>query len=345
MAKKKKLNQGQQRRVQANAQKRLQQQRPEQWQEDELGPSESGVVISRFGQHADIQAEDGAIFRCNIRRTISSLVTGDEVVWRRGNETHSGITGIIEAAHERRSELLRPDYYDGLKPIAANIDQVIIVSALKPEFNTDIIDRYLVAIENTHLEPLILLNKIDLFNDDMRREIEPQLDIYRALGYTLLTASCKTDDGLEALKAQLAGQTNVFVGQSGVGKSSLVNALLPEVDTATQEISDISGLGQHTTTTARLYPLPEGGRLIDSPGIREFQLWHLEADQVTEGFRELRSLQGHCKFRDCKHISDPGCAFVEAVAAGQVSQMRYDSYLRILESMQQNRPSRHAPPR
>lgn len=345
MAKKKRLNQGQLRRVRANAQKRLKQHDTLEWQEEDLGAAEQGVVISRFGQHADIEASDGEIYRCNIRRTISSLVTGDEVIWRRGNEAHSGITGIIEAVHDRRSELLRPDYYDGLKPIAANIDQVIIVSALKPAFTSDIIDRYLVAVENTHLEPLILLNKIDLFDDEQRAQIEPQLEIYRSLGYQILTASCATEDGLDELKAQLQDKTNVFVGQSGVGKSSLVNKLLPEVGATTNVISDISGLGQHTTTTARLYQLPDGGRLIDSPGIREFQLWHLEAAEVTEGFRELRSLQGHCKFRDCKHISDPGCAFVAAVENGEISPQRYKSYLRILESMERNRPSRHAPPR
>lgn len=345
MAKKKRLNQGQLRRVRANAQKRLKQHDTLEWQEEDLGAAEQGVVISRFGQHADIEASDGEIYRCNIRRTIPSLVTGDEVIWRRGNEAHSGITGIIEAVHDRRSELLRPDYYDGLKPIAANIDQVIIVSALKPAFTSDIIDRYLVAVENTHLEPLILLNKIDLFDDEQRAQIEPQLEIYRSLGYQILTASCATEDGLDELKAQLQDKTNVFVGQSGVGKSSLVNKLLPEVGATTNVISDISGLGQHTTTTARLYQLPDGGRLIDSPGIREFQLWHLEAAEVTEGFRELRSLQGHCKFRDCKHISDPGCAFVAAVENGEISPQRYKSYLRILESMERSRPSRHAPPR
>lgn len=345
MAKKKQLNQSQLRRMRVNAQKRLHQHDQLEWSEEQLGAAESGIVISRFGQHADIQADDGQIFRCNIRRTIDSLVTGDEVIWRRGDESHSGITGIVEAVHERRSKIERPDYYDGLKAIAANIDQVIIVSALKPEFSSDIIDRYLVAVENTHLEPVILLNKIDLFTDDMRQSIEPFLDEYRRLNYRILTASRISEHGMDELKSQLQGQTSVFVGQSGVGKSSLVNMLLPDIQTQTKEVSNTSGLGQHTTTTARLYMLPDGGRLIDSPGIREFQLWHLDAAQVTEGFRELAQLQGHCKFRDCKHINDPGCAFVDAVKSGQVSAQRYQSYLKILQSMEQNRPSRHIPPR
>lgn len=331
--------------MRANAQKRLHNEASYEWSDEQLGKSEDGVVISRFGQHVDIQSASGEIFRCNIRRTVNSLVTGDEVLWRRGNETHSGIKGVVEAVQSRRSELSRPDYYDGLKTIAANIDQVIIVSALKPEFSSDIIDRYLVAIENTHLQPVILLNKVDLLDDELRQQVLPILEQYQSIGYQILYASSKTEHGLDELKEHLKAQTTIFVGQSGVGKSSLVNTLLPEVCAHTQEVSDNSGLGQHTTTTARLYPLADGGRLIDSPGIREFSLWHLENDEVTYGFRELRQLQGHCKFRDCKHQNDPGCAFVEAVKNGDVSKRRYQSYLRILQSMVEKRPARHIPPR
>lgn len=331
--------------MRVNAQKRLHSEISYEWNDEQLGKSEDGVVISRFGQHVDIQSEHGEIFRCNIRRTVDSLVTGDEVLWRRGQESHSGIKGVVEAVQSRRSELSRPDYYDGLKTIAANIDQVIIVSALKPDFSSDMIDRYLVAIENSHLKPVILLNKIDLLDDTLRPQISSILEQYQSLGYQTLYASSKTEHGLDALNEQLRGQTSIFVGQSGVGKSSLVNMLLPQVCAQTQEVSDNSGLGQHTTTAARLYPLADGGRLIDSPGIREFSLWHLECDEVTYGFRELRQLQGHCKFRDCKHQNDPGCAFVEAVKKGDVSQWRYQSYLRILQSMIEKRPARHIPPR
>ena len=147
MAKKSKLTHGQQRRVNANQTRRLKKEAPEV-DESLLGPPQEGLVISRFGQHADIEAEDGSLHRCNLRRTIGSLVTGDRVVWREGDDSLHGISGVVEAVHPRHSELMRPDFYDGLKPVAANIDQMVIVSAVLPEFSTNIVDRYLVAAEN-----------------------------------------------------------------------------------------------------------------------------------------------------------------------------------------------------
>ncbi|WP_026959535.1 small ribosomal subunit biogenesis GTPase RsgA [Aliagarivorans taiwanensis] len=343
MTKRKKLSRGQQRRVRSNQQKRLQQQDNQQWLDEQLGERQEGVIISRFGQHADVEDQQGEVFRCNLRRTIDSLVTGDRVVWRAGNTQQSGISGVIEAVHERRSVLTRPDFYDGIKPIAANIDQVIIVSAVLPEFSANIIDRYLVAVEDVGLEPLLLLNKIDLLDDQARDALEPQLQQYRDLGYQVLYASSKQAHGLDELQAQLKGKTNIFVGQSGVGKSSLVNAIMPEHGIATQEVSDVSGLGQHTTTAARLYHLASGGELIDSPGVREFQLWHLEPERVTWAFREFREHLGECRFRDCKHQNDPGCAILAALEQGKISSQRYQSYLRILETMEANKPTRVIP--
>jgi len=330
---KNKLSKGQQRRVSANHQKRLKQtHQSHDYDDSQLGESQEGLVISRFGKHTDVEAVDGKQYRCHIRRTVPSLVTGDRVVWR---PTLDETSGIVEALHERHSVLTRPDYYDGLKPVAANIDQIIIVSAILPELSLNIIDRYLVACETVDIHPIIVLNKVDLLDQEERQEIEEIMSIYREIGYSLFYVSSYTDEGLNELEQQLKDKMSVFVGQSGVGKSSLLNRLLSadNVQIDVGEVSGTSGLGQHTTTAARLYHFPHGGDLIDSPGVREFGLWHLTPEQVTNGFIEFREYLGHCQFRDCKHLNDPGCAIRQAVEDGNISEIRFDHYHRILESM------------
>ncbi len=340
MTKKKHLTQRQHQRIAQNEQKRLHKQRDAvSWDDNQLAAPERGRVISRFGQHADIEDTSNQIFRCNLRRSISSLVTGDEVVWRRAQQISGGIEGVVEAVEERSSVLLRPDFYDGLKPVAANIDLMIIVSAIRPALSLNIIDRYLVASEITGITPLLVINKTDLLDEQQLAELELQMQLYRKLGYDFILVSTRTGVGLNEIKQRLQSGTSIFVGQSGVGKSSLMNSLIPGLEIATQDVSELSGLGQHTTTVSRLYHLAGGGDLIDSPGIREFALWHLTPEQVTEGFTEFRPWADRCKFRDCKHISDPGCAIQYAVAQGEISTERYDSYLKILQSMQQDKPN------
>lgn len=336
---KNKLSKGQQRRVNANHQRRLKT-RPEKAEPDDslFGEPEEGIVISRFGMHADVEDSTGNILRCNIRRTIRSLVTGDRVVWR-APQSGAG-KGIVEAVHERTSMLTRPDYYDGLKPIAANIDQIVIVSAILPELSLNIIDRYLVACETLGIAPLLVLNKTDLLDEAARAFVNEQMDIYRRIGYPVLMVSSYERQGLEPLEQALTDRISIFAGQSGVGKSSLLNRLLgldaaSEDEILTNDVSDNSGLGQHTTTAARLYHFPQGGDVIDSPGVREFGLWHLEPEQITRGFVEFADYLGHCKFRDCKHDNDPGCAIRQAVEDGKIDEVRFESYHRILESMAQ----------
>lgn len=341
MAKKQKLNKTQTRRVKDNHNRRLRQPKQEDtdWPGDSLGPQESGVVISRYGQHADVEDDKGNILRCNIRRTLNSLVCGDKVLWRRAKVTENQMQGVIEAVHDRTSVLTRPDFYDGVKPVAANIDQIIIVSAVLPDFSPNIIDRYLVATEDVEIEPVLLLNKTDLLNDEQQADIEHYIDIYRKIGYQFHLVSNKTQQGIEEIQALLADRVSIFVGQSGVGKSSLTNSLLPTSNIETREVSQNSRLGVHTTTVARLYHFPSGGELIDSPGIREFGLWHLEPDRVTWCFKEFRDHLGGCKFRDCKHLDDPGCLIRQAVDDGKIHQHRYDNYHRILQSMALNKPA------
>lgn len=306
-----------------------------------LGEPEKGLVVTRHSKHADVESASGEIFRCNLRRTLKNVVVGDEVYWRKGSEQLQGISGVIEAVFPRRNELSRPDYYDGIKVMAANIDQIIVVSAVLPELSLNIIDRYLVVCETVGITPLIVLNKIDLLDETARADAEQALAIYENLGYKTLCVSAESGENMAKLTACLSEGTSIFVGQSGVGKSSLINAVLPEAQALTGSISDVSGLGQHTTTASRLYHLPCGGNLLDSPGIREFGLWHLEDEQITRGYREFQPLLGGCKFRDCTHKNDPGCAIRAAVEEGKIHSQRYQNYHRLLESKQESKSQRH----
>lgn len=340
---KRKLTQNQKRQIQRNNAKTLQGQHKKEieWQDEMLGELQSGLVVTRYSMHADVENSTGEIFRCNLRRTLSSVVVGDQVLWRQGNQKLQGISGVIEAVKPRQNEIVRPDYYDGLKSIASNIDRIIIVSAILPSLSLNIIDRYLVMCENAQIPAVIVLNKMDLLTSEQRIAIEEQLNIYQRIGYQTLMISAKSGENQEKFTALLARGTSILVGQSGVGKSSLINQLLPDVNAQVGEINDFSGLGRHTTTTSRLYHLPQGGCLIDSPGIREFGLWHLEPTQIAKGYREFQPFLGTCKFRDCKHLTDPDCALKEAVEQGKISAVRFENYHRLIASLQENKSQRH----
>lgn len=334
-----KLNKGQQRRVRSNMHKRLAKREVKQelaWSAEQLGNMERGIIISRFGQHADVESADGEVLRCNIRRTAGSLITGDIVAWRRAPESEQGLQGVIEAVEDRRSVLTRPDIYDGIKPVAANIDQIFVVTSPLPAFSAQILDRYIVACEDIAITPVIVLNKTDLIPPEgpATDYINERLQLYQDIGYQVARVSATEEAGLDQLTQLMANNTSIFVGQSGVGKSSLVNAILPDADIVTGDVSSNSGLGQHTTTVARLHRLPNNAALIDSPGIREFGLWHIEAERVTWGFREFRPYIGLCKFRDCSHRKDPGCALQEAVEEGKLDAERLQNYHRIIDSLE-----------
>ncbi|SFH21554.1 small ribosomal subunit biogenesis GTPase RsgA [Modicisalibacter xianhensis] len=295
----------------------------------EYGPEKPGRVIAHFGRTLDVQAPDDTMtHRCHLRANLEGLVTGDRVIWRQAQDG----SGVVVARDSRDNVLERPDPRGQLKPVAANIDQILIVFAAEPAPFANLIDRYLVAAEATGITPVLVLNKVDLLPED-GGELGALLERYAALGYAVVRATTRTTHGLDALHGRLQARTSVFVGQSGVGKSSLIDRLLPDEALRIGALSEDSRKGTHTTTTARLYRLPAGGELIDSPGIREFGLTHLDEQQVTEGFVEFRDVLGHCRFRDCRHRDEPGCALLDAVGRGDIAEARFASYRRILDSL------------
>ncbi|MES2917816.1 MAG: ribosome small subunit-dependent GTPase A [Pseudomonadota bacterium] len=244
--------------------------------------------------------------------------------------------GVITALRPRETLLVRPDPYGKLKPVAANIDRILLVVSPYPEPSALLIDRYLVACELTGIRPIILMNKADLITPANAAAIAALLAPYEAIGYETRRISASTGQ-LEDLSALIDQRTVVFVGQSGVGKSSIVNVLLPDADQRVGEISGNSKLGVHTTTTARLFHLPAGGILIDSPGIREFGLWHIDDDQLLAGFVEFQPFLGSCRFRNCAHRNEPGCALKVAVEAGQIDAGRFERFNKLREELKSPR--------
>ncbi|WP_165855473.1 small ribosomal subunit biogenesis GTPase RsgA [Marinobacter sp. JSM 1782161] len=303
-------------------------------QSGELGDEQSGLIIAHFGKQIDVEVlegeQRGEITRCHVRTNLGPLVTGDRVIWRPGADD----LGVIVALQDRDSLLQRPDKFGQLKPVAANIDHIILVIAPEPEPHDNLVDRYLVAAENCDITPVLLLNKTDLLSDDNRSAINALLERYRGLGYQVEQTSVhhapEEDSTIERL---LKDRTSVFVGQSGVGKSSIIRRLLQDNSIRVGDVSESTGKGVHTTTTARLFHLGNGD-LIDSPGIREFGLWHMDPEHLEYGFREIRPLIGTCRFRNCRHQAEPGCALLEAEARGDISPERMQSFRRIYTEME-----------
>jgi len=290
-----------------------------------LGGEQHGTVMANHGANVSIEDDSGSVSRAFVRANLDLPVAGDRVVWRRSADG----SGVIVALLPRNSLLSRPNRRGDPHPLAANIDLMVIVGAPSPALDLNLFDRYLVAAETLAITPALLVNKDDLLDQPQRGMLEQQLDDYRRIGYPTLFASAKRAHGLDQLNQHLADRTSVLVGQSGVGKSSIINHLLPHQTTQEGELT--RGFGRHTTSTTTLYHLPRSGCLIDSPGVRQFSLWHLPALAVGAGFAELRPLLGHCRFRDCRHLREPGCALRSAVAAGEVSERRFQSYLRIVD--------------
>ena len=220
-----------------------------------------------------------------------------------------------------------------LKPMAANIDHLYIVAALQPAYSLQQIDSYLVAAEALHIHPVIVINKMDCqdsLSHDEQGDLLELIQCYRRLNYPVITTSTTDPSAITPLIAHIDGYTSVFVGQSGVGKSSIVQLLLPQESIAIGPLSEKSGHGTHTTSTARLYHFNDHTHIIDAPGIRDFALWHMTPGDIAQGFVDFKPYLGHCKFRDCRHNQEPGCAIIQRVKEGSIAKRRWTSYCRLI---------------
>ena len=290
--------------------------------ESELDKNEkefTGKVITRYGQRQLVETNNGEIFQCLSRQNIGFSVAGDEVLFQKTKQGEA----IVTAIYPRRNELQRKD-----KLIAANVDQLWLVIALEPHYEFDLIDRYLIMAENSNLPIGIIINKIELSKNE--KQLNEDFEHYINLGYEIHSLSVKSGINVDTFKEKLVNKSHIFLGQSGVGKSSLINSLIPDLELRVNEISIKSKLGKHTTTNTTLYHIPSGGDLIDSPGVREFQLDNLSEEQIVRGFREFKALSDKCRFRNCRHINEPDCAIKVALENGDISNNRYESYLNIL---------------
>ncbi len=328
MVKRQKLSQQQKRRIAHNQQQLQQTHLPKK--SNVQCEHHQGVVISRFGEQADVATSDKTIIRCHLRQNLGSIVSGDEVIFHLDTPQQ----GIIEAVEPRTSEFQRPTPHGGLKTVVANIDQIFILVAPQPEFSSMLLDRYLVASTLANIKTFIVFNKIDVLSKQALCQLQKDLSYYQDLGYPLFFISCHQEDTLQKLKQQCQQHKSIFVGQSGVGKSTLLNTMIPQANALTGEISDTSQLGMHTTTTSTLYFMPESGHIIDSPGIRAFSLTHITFEQLTQGFIDIATLSHQCKFRNCRHRQEPGCAVIAAKDSGQLHPQRFQNFQTIAKEIQ-----------
>jgi ribosome biogenesis GTPase len=292
--------------------------------------SEALILVS-YGSQGVVLLPDGERKRCKFRRKVGRPFCGDRVLVDRADDASL----VVEFILPRDNYFVRADERQRQHIIAANLDQVLIVVAAAPLPSRDLMERYLLAVHSLGIEPIIVLNKTDLEvaadESAAGAKVLAHMPDYEALGYTVIRTSCKTEPGITGLKSVLKDRTSILVGQSGVGKSSLINQLLPDLHIQTNALSTATGKGTHTTTSTMLYQFTGGGHLIDSPGVWEYGIWKLQNSELAEGFIEFKPWLGKCRFNDCVHNTEPDCAIKQAVADGHIREWRYQSYLRLLK--------------
>lgn len=292
----------------------------------------SGRVLRVHGLNCIVRSEDGAQHSCAVRGLLKSLATDQRHVVAAGDQVYfrpEGTSqGIILAVKERHGVLSRTS--KGRRHIiVSNVDLLLIIaSAAEPDLKPHLIDRFLVTAEQASLEPVIVINKVDLIDPV---ELQPVIGVYAQMGYRTLMVSAARGWGVETLRELVHGRQSVVTGQSGVGKSSLLNAIQTGLALRVQRVSQENMKGKHTTTTAELIPLAAGGYLVDTPGIRQLELWDVSPAEVCGLFRDIRPYVSHCRFPDCTHIHEVDCAVLDAVADGRIDPRRYNSYVHLIE--------------
>lgn len=280
-------------------------------------------VIMRFGADALLRDEQGEIFRATTRRKLDKLTCGDWVGYEK-----QGQDFIITSLLPRQNALVRTYFRGQPRTMAANIDDVLVVTAPRPETDWSLVDGSLIAAERLGAEAIIVQHKYDLGYSD---EMEKRYADYRRIGYQVPKTAISDATSIEALESLLSGKTAILLGQSGMGKSSLIEQLVAESKIKIGAISELTGLGKHTTSVTQLYEIPGGGFVIDSPGIRDFTPPPLPPEELQHAFREFAPQIGQCRFHNCQHEHEPGCAVLEALRTGEISQQRHDSYLHHLQ--------------
>ena len=312
-----------------------------------------GLVYKSTGSWYTVKDELGAfrnarikgVFKIDEITSTNPISVGDEVEIdpERSGEDELENTVVITKIYDRRNYINRqsPRVKHQHHIVAANIDQSLLLATLKePRTSQGFIDRFLIASEMYHVPSIIVINKIDLHRKKEEQQLEQWELMYEAIGYKVKSVSVKENTGISELKELLRGKTTLISGHSGVGKSSLLNLILPQLNLKIQEISGWSGKGLHTTTFAEMFDLPpddyrDGGRIIDTPGMREFGLVDLPKQELSHYFPEMRERLANCQFNNCLHINEPGCAVKGAVASGEINENRYVSYVKILDSIEE----------